>query len=161
MNIKKANWLKFKESITKDMEKLNTEDNGRITRQIIDQKINKWHNIVLKAAKESIPEEEIKILPHPKDTEKQKQLQFRYNILKNLSNRYGWSLQLRTVIRILRDELIEESRNNMNKNWEQLIQGIEIKYNEPKVFWAGIRRLMGGRQEVIPYLKDERGNKIY
>ena len=70
-------------------------------------------------------------------------------------------MQIRTVFRLIQNEIVEESRRNYVENWRKVISDTEIKYNDPKAFWTNIRRLQGGKQEIIPYLKDERGNKIY
>ena len=161
LGIKKADWEKFKEKVTNNMERLNINEEGRLTEQDIDHKVKVWHENILSAMKNSIPEKTETILPHPKNTEKQKELQYRYGILKNLSEKYGWTIQLRTIFRFIQNELIEESRKNYNENWKKLIQNVEIKYKEPKTFWANIRRLQGGKQEIVPYIKDERGNKLY
>ena len=161
LNIKKANWDRFKDITSNKMEQLHTNEEGNITKQDIDQKVKLWHEKILEATKESIPEKANTILPHPRTTEKQNNLQYRYKVIKNLSIKYGWTNQLRIAFRFAQNELIEESRKNYNENWRKLIENVEIKYKEPKKFWSDIRRLQGGKQEIVPYLKDNRGNKLY
>ena len=160
-NFKKANWQGFKDQVDINMENLKIDGTGGIDKQKLDQMVENWHNIVLDAVEENIPQKVITILPHPRLSEKQKQLQFKYNALKNMVSRYGWSNPIRILFRIIQDELIEEARKNYTDNWKNILQKVEIKYNEPRIFWSQIRMLQGGKQDTTPYIKNARGEKIY
>ena len=76
LQIKKADWVKFKRSILENAREAKIDINDRnITKEIIDEKLIKWQSIVKEVIKEAIPEAKNKILPHPRSTDRQNILQ--------------------------------------------------------------------------------------
>ena len=159
---KKANWEKFKETILESCGELevNTE-NRNINKEYIDGKILQWTDLVKKAVKKAIPEVEYKTLPHPKETQKQRELQTLYQNLKIIGERRGWTLAQRHIFRTTQEQLRDECKKAYNDNWESLIRKIETTKNDPKSFWDSVKRIMGGKVNPTPYLLDEQGNKKY
>ena len=158
--IKKANWTKFKETLTVKAEQINLNSHI-VNKEFIDNKLLQWHNIMQEAMKSSIPESEITILPFPRETEKIKQLQRHYNHLKTVGENNGWTMVQRNLYKSIQNQLTEEHTKNYHQNWKKVIEDIDLKTNEPREFWANIRRIMGGTQEQILYLKNNQGNKCY
>ena len=161
LNLKKANWENITVQLTEKMNNLNLENGGPKNKAFIDNKINKWYKIIENTLEENTPKTRQKILPHPKETPRQKLLQYRYKNLKAVGERLGWTRLQREEFLNIQIELIEESHNNYYNNWKSLIRQTEIKYNDPKAFWQKIRKLMGGKNQSIPYMKDAQGNKLY
>ena len=67
----------------------------------------------------------------------------------------------RNLFRAIQNQLTEEYTKAYFDNWNKLLENIEINKNDPKKFWKRIRQLLGGRENMSLYLKDNRGNKIY
>ena len=162
LQIKKADWAKFKSSILENEKEAKIDINDRnITKEIIDEKLIKWQSIVKEAIKEAIPEAKNKILPHPRSTDRQNILQRAYEQLRTIGERQGWTMAQRNLFKTIQNQLTNECIQNYHKNWENLIKNIDLQKNDPKQFWSSIRRLMGGKEETTPFLKDNRGQKCY
>ena len=157
--IEEADWAKFKKEIQGKVNTITTQE--EIGKAQIDKMIEQWHNIVIEAMERAIPKRNITTLPHPKETELQKQLQCNYNRLKEIGDRNGWTMVERNMFKALQNLLIEECTKNYYSNWKNLISNIEMKRNEPKEFWGNIQRIMGSKEEQSLYLKDNQGNKIF
>ena len=54
-----------------------------------------------------------------------------------------------------------ECHQAYNKNWNKVIEETEGLQSDPKAFWRNIRRIMGGNEELVPFLKGNNGEKIY
>ena len=161
LNFNKANWEKFEEIIGNNMENIIIDNSSHLTSQQIDQEIDKWFKNIAQAIDQAIPKTSTVTLPHPKETSKQKLLQFRFNKIKELVQKYGWNQPMRHAHLQTQQELREEVSKEYYKNWEQLIQKTQNLYKEPKLFWNNIKRLMGGKTSDIPYLVNTLGDKIY
>ena len=159
-NLKKANWNNFKNMLRQSATEFQLENQAQDKEQL-DENLTKWHNQMELAMNSTIPQKEFITLPHPKETELQKRLQLQYTMLKNLRERIGWTIQQRQAFLTLQNSLKEECKKNYYESWNKLLQNIELKTNEPKEFWANIKRLMGSTNETTPYLKDETGAKRY
>ena len=161
MKLKEANWEIFKETIEKNMEETEINLEGGNDKAYIDDKLTEWYQNIEKAIEKAIPFQEMKTLPHPKQSNKQKSLQYRYDALKRLIERFGWTIPLRRTFRMIQNELNEECTKLYYENWEILIKNLQGKYKDAKEFWREIRKLMGGKQEKSPYLKNENNEKVW
>ena len=63
-------------------------------------------------------------------------------------------------IRTIQDRIQEESRWLFTVFWEKKIGKLNIEYNNPTKFWRDIAKLQGSNKQMVPYLKDEQGNKV-
>ena len=158
--IKKANWNKFKEHLEEASTKMKIA-NRDVNKKYIDENLEKWHKAVTSAMDIAIPRSEYKTLPHPRETKTMKKLQMQYKMINELSSRRGWTIPLRYLYNQIQEKLKEESIKNYQENWHKIIQTVEIKYNKPREFWADIKKLMGGKEEKITYMKNENGDKLY
>ena len=161
LDFNRANWKKFEEIVQNNMLNIDINDNSHLTKHQIDQEINKWFENIKNAIDQAIPKVSTVTLPHPKITETQKLLQYRFRKVKTLVEKYGWNRPMRQLYFQLQNELRDEVSQAYYQNWEELIQKTQSLYKEPKLFWNNIKRIMGGKSTDIPYLINERGEKIY
>ena len=108
LRIKKANWSQFKDIIEQEMQTVNRSNDEANNKSYIDEELKKWYKGIQKGISQAIPLKETKILPHPRQSEKQKRLQFRYNAIKRMVSRYGWTIPLLRVFKVIQNELNEE-----------------------------------------------------
>ena len=77
-------------------------------------------------------------LPHPKESDRQKELQHHYKRLKEQGERSGWTMVQRNLFRAIQNQLTEEYTKAYFDNWNKLLENIEINKNDPKKFWKRI-----------------------
>ena len=159
--IYKANWPKFKDLLTTNMEKVDVNENSRLTKNEIEKEMDKWFDTMSEAMKVAIPTSRVSILPAPKLNEVQKRLLYRYKTTIQLSKRYGWSGPLRYIYKIIQNKLRDESVKAYNENWHNLIQSTQDEYSDAKTFWRTIKRLMGNNESPAPYLYKPDGSIAY
>ena len=71
-------------------------------------------------------------------------------------------MDTRRQIQQIQQAIIEENIRIYNEKWAQIIDNLEIKYNEPKIFWNKIERLMGGTREgLCQYIWGSNNEKLY
>ena len=58
-------------------------------------------------------------------------------------------MDTRRQIQQIQQAIIDENIRIYNEKWSQIIDNLEIKYNEPKIFWNKIKHLMGGSREGL------------
>ena len=90
IHVKKANWELFQDVLSTNQEQV-VDNTARKTKAQIDQELEDWFIAIDKAIKKSIPITEFKVMPHPRMSEEQKLLQFRYKTLKEHVERLGWT----------------------------------------------------------------------
>ena len=76
----------------------------------------------------------------------------KYESLKWMGERIGWTMAQRNMFKTIQNELINECSDIYYSNWRRLIDDIELKKNEPKKFWENIQRIIGGKKDLTPYL---------
>ena len=161
LKISKANWEVFQDHLSRHMPNVNQRHEENKTREEIDQELEQWYTVVKKAIEKAIPSSDSRIMPHPKITDRQKELQRRYTALKQHAERFGWNRVSRIVYRNIHNELRDECSRAYQENWVNLIKNANDMYNDPKTFWRNIGRIMGGKVDSAPYLKNNNGDKIY
>ena len=78
-----------------------------------------------------------------------------------LRNYPYWNRETRTMIHNIQEQLRVENQRIYNEKWSTTIAQLQETYRDPHKFWACIRRLMGGNNNIMPYLVDTQGNKIF
>ena len=152
---KNANWDSYKAIIEENTN--NTDLNG-ITKQRIDEEIKNWMNNILTAANQTIPKNKPKYYIHAQESDYLKLLEEVYIRLRNYPY---WNRETRTMIHNIQEQLRTENQRIYNEKWSTTIAQSQEAYRDPQKFWVGIRRLMGGNNNIIPYLVDTQGNKIF
>ena len=84
MKINKANWEVFKETLKQNMTATDINSEEGNDKEYIDKKLEEWYKIVKEAMDSAIPQRDTTFLPHPKQTEKQKRLQFRFKATQRM-----------------------------------------------------------------------------
>ena len=79
------------------------------------------------AMAEANPEKEFITLPHPRESRAQKRLQSQYNILKNLSKRFGWTMPQRNVFLMIQNQLKEECIKTSTKTGAECYKRLRKK----------------------------------
>ena len=160
-NYKKANWERYKTAVT---EKMNTEINSNLLnsantdKEQIDNAILNWMNIINDSADETIPKTKIMYHIHPKDSDYMKLLKIAYKQMQNLN---GWSREQMIMIRNIQEEIKTESIWLNTEVWNTRIKNLNDIYNNPAKFWKDVQKLIGGKAKGVPYIIDNRGNKLY
>ena len=160
---RKANWEKFKQStsveINKAINELNLTDTNNviIDKNTINTAINQWIIAIHKGMSDSIPIREIRYVNHPKESEYLKLVENMYVNLRE--NRYNTNPR-DTLHRIkwIQEQLRIENKLN-NEYWERKIKEINDLYHDQTQFWNHIKVLMGSsRENNISYLIDVENN---
>ena len=159
-NFEKGNWESFQQRLREKVEQINLNLRN-INAEIIDEKVGQWQNIIQETMEECIPKRKHRILPHPRESGKQKEIQYHYNRLKTIGEREGWSMVQRNLFKTLQNQLTNECVKQYYENWNKLLAEVELNKNDPKIFWRKVRKLMGGKEDVMPYLEDDTGNKYF
>ena len=160
INVKRANWDLFKSNLEENMNN-DYNENEIITKEVVDRHLEDWFEKVENAIEIAIPKKTYLTLPHPLTSNNLKNLQWRYKNILNIVEYLGWTPLLRTQYKQLQEELKEESKLLYIQHWNKLVEDTEIEYNNPKKFWSRIKRLLGTKLPSIPYLLDERNNKVF
>ena len=158
--MKKADWPEFQRILTQKAGMINL-DNRNTSENDIDESVDQWQKYIKEAMNECIPKSKNVTLPHPKETERQRELQYHYNRLKELGERAGWTMVQRNLFKTIQNQLMEEHIQAYHSNWNKLLSEVEADKKDPKIFWRKIRKLMGGKEDSVPYLTDDQGNKYY
>ena len=159
-NLEKANWESFQYQLREKAELINLNQPS-INADFIDEKAEQWQNLILETMEECIPKRKHTILPHPRESGKQKEIQYYYNRLKSIGEREGWTMVQRNLFKALQNQLTEECIKQYHDNWNKLLTDVEMDKKDPKQFWGKIRKMMGGKEDTIPYLVDNTGNKYF
>ena len=113
---------------------------------------------ITNAANEAIPIRKMNYLIHPPDSDFLKLLVNMYNQLKNLNN---WNRYQLYLIRNIQEQIKQENLRLYNETWLRKINKIQNIYNDPKTFWANIRKMMGGTNNNTPYIINNNNEKLY
>ena len=117
-----------------------------------------WIGIIDDAAEETIPKTKITYHIHARESDYLKLLEYQYNQLRNIN---GWTREQRELIRNIQEQLKEENLRLYREAWNNKIRKLNDIYNDPTRFWKETQKLMGSGTVKTPYIKDNRGNKIY
>ena len=127
-----------------------------INMEIIDKELGDWFNIIQRCLNNTTSRT-MSYIPRPKESDLLKALHMAYNRIRNNL----MTPEIRTQILFLQEELKRENIRLFNEKWEEMICKLQAKIKDPKMFWDGIRRLMGGKNTTLPtYVYDEQGGKI-
>ena len=157
----KAYWEKYRDIIsekTNDAIINNSLEGREINKEKIDGSIGNWIGIIDEAAEEAIPKIKITYYIHGRESDYLKLLENQYNLLRNIN---GWTREQRELIRNIQEQLKEENLRLYREVWSNKIRKLNNIYNDPTRFWKETQKLMGGGTIKTPYIKDNRGNKIY
>ena len=65
------------------------------------------------------------------------------------------------MIRNIQEEIKNERIRLNTEVWNTRIKNLNDIYNNPAKFWKDVQKLMGGTAKGVPYIIDNRGNKLY
>lgn len=159
LNMAKADWDKYT-NILRPLPLIDLQ--GEIIEQI-DEEIDKIHNEIKRAVKESIPIKKYRTLPYNKTTETLRRIQTQFVNIINNAERRGVTPFINARIHMLQYTLHEEYRQINHEMWNEIITTLDSKTPmNMKEFWEAINRLKGNEKEqTIPYLIDQNGVKLY
>ena len=107
----KTDWDKYKNVMEKKLEEQVTHIEGNTVNQDhIDLELENWPKIINETKEEVIPTRQFKIAPHPKESDLLKLLQRNYREIKRYVAIQGMTAETRHRIRILQEEIKEESK---------------------------------------------------
>ena len=158
----RTNWEEFKRLVENyidvKQEERDLGGNRRgINMEIIDKELGNWFNIIQRCLNNTTPNRMLSYIPHPKESDLLKALHMAYSRIRNNL----MTPEIRIQILYLQDELKRENIRFFNEKWEEMICKLQAKTKDPKMFWDGIRRLMGGKSITLPtYVYDEQGGKM-
>ena len=161
---KNADWEQFQEKINNKIDSqkrdLPLTDNTRISKETIDEAINRWMEDIHAVAEETIPKKKLQYYIHPQTSDWLKLLEMKYAEMKDRSNN-EYTQDYRRIIRNIQERIKEEAARLHDEVWDKKIIELQEIYNDPKKFWGNIKRFMGNNKAEIPYLLDNRGARIY
>ena len=160
---KQTNWEAFKTSTENDIRRKAAErdlsGNPRgIDKDIIDEQLVGWYNIIKTRLEENTPKKNLSYVPHPRESDLLKALQMAYNQIKTAAI---ITPDTRRQLLFLQQEIKTENLRLSKIMWDRLVNSIDISRRDPKKFWDKFRQLVGGKKSGIPsYILDEDGSKI-
>lgn len=148
---KDVNWDQFKNNIDTQLE-VPYENPVEKDKQYIDNKINKWFQIINIAKEAVIPKVSFTTLPHPIDSQELKLIQWLYNNLKSQAQILGWTPLTLQRLRELQVRLRDEGKKLFTEHWNTKLEQLQLRYNDSAHFWKQIRKMLGSHHEIVPYI---------
>ena len=154
-----ADWESFKteleHSITLD------DMDGRLT-TTIDTVLENWYDKILTAKTNSIPMKVFKIVPHPHNSDLQRNITEEIGTLLADAEVVGWSRAHYARLKTLQRRLLEEAKRLYIQKWAELMSDVADSIKYPWQFWRKISRLMGTNyNSPVDYLLTPTGEKIF
>lgn len=105
--------------------------------------LNSWYNTIETAIKNHIPTKATNTKHKPITSALLKQLQYRFEQIKQVSLVSGWNKIHYNRFNIIQTLMQYKCKKISNYNWQQTIEITATKYKDPKDFWKQIKRLSG------------------
>ena len=154
---KQANWEEFKIYINNNIKQPNK---SHLNKEEIEQSIESWYETILEGIKRYVPMKSHKTINKAISNPKIKQLQWILKQYLQQAQRQGWDITKYRIYNRIKSQLLEECKQQHNKNWENLITELKHLYRQPKDFWNKIKQLKGNKTRTSPYLLHN-NTKIY
>lgn len=151
-NLTQVNWDIFKDSLDQAVDARQEDDNQPKNQAYIDDKIGQWYDMIRVAKEAHIPMINTRTLPHPRESDALKLLQWRYNRIKTRIQIEGGTVELNQILRDIRDALRDECTHLYYEHWDNLLGQIDISVRYPGLFWKKVRQLMGSDTTIMPYV---------
>ena len=157
INLGKANWNIIREDIRHNMNLIQLD--GHITTQDIDEKLEKWYNIIESSIKENTPKTTTQMLSKPISSPSLKHLQHCFKLIHSQATIYGWTRALYHNLKYIQNKIREESTKIKDEHNTQKINKLVQTYTQPQKFWELIKKMKSSQTPQNHYiLKDN--NKL-
>lgn len=156
LNMKRANWEKFREELENTEVPILEEE----PIEKIDNALRKFHTNIKNAMENHIPKTTYKTLPSITISEDLRRLQVQYNHLYNFIQNNGPNIQLMHRIKQLKQWLLGLYLERKTEQWDNMIRNINESC-DPNSFWKQINQLKGKTTRNIPYVINNNGENIY
>ena len=124
----------------------------------IETALDMWYANIDEAKRRHIPMTNVRNLPHPRQSHRQRVLQVAYRALHDEARRGAWTPQLYHRQKVLQRQLLEESLRLSSELWGCQLVKLMGKIRHPGDWFREIRRLRGSKR-MTPYILDERNNQ--
>ena len=158
LNLKLADWEKYKVEIENKTKNFEIDEN--MQKDDLERSMKNWINIITEAIENNIPKSTNKLEQKEISNPQIKYLQWICSRILDNSRLTGWTHSKYTAYKTAKQKLVEESRTQSLKNWENKMDFLHSIYNDPKKFWQNIKRLRGITTSSTTYLISQ-NNKIY
>lgn len=122
----------------------------------IDTHLTSWFNIIERAIKNHIPTTSTKTIQKPVTSPLLKQLQHRFQQIKQESLLTGWNKTHYRRYKIIQTLIKYECKRISKNNWEKAIDRTSKKYKDSKEFWKHIKILSGSSTKQLQLKVDNR-----
>lgn len=129
-DMNRANWGELKRITVAGTEEINTE--GNLSKESLDNKIEKWHNVVKTAMEKTIPIKRKQTIMKELTSRLIKQVQHHNKILQNRELIKGWERNKFLVLQLLKRILINETKKVKDKNWADALDKVKAEYKNPQ-----------------------------
>lgn len=157
MDIKNANW----EQLHTELSAYHHENLDNKPSTTINQEMERWISIITTAMEKYIPKKAYKTIPHPVITQEIRELKDTYNRLVNDPHQGYWGPQQRSNFINIQQQLQQAYRTARQTTSENLLRQVEIDKQDPKIFWASIKKIMCNEFKENTYILDENGIKRF
>ena len=158
LQINKANWDKFKESLAeKPVICINNQPSANV-----DTALNNWFEQITRAMDDNIPTIKHKTTSQYIITPEIQEIQTRYLHLLNKNKiNNEWNERDRRLFRALQLNLQNKMIKLKDESWNKKILEIDIEHKDPATFWRKVKSLTGTNNTPTTYLKDDQGREYH
>ena len=148
---KDADWNKFKDCIARDLPlpDLDGEPVGRI-----DEAVETFYDAINRAKEEAIPKKTYRVNPAPHTSPELIQLERELQNLREEAERTFWDRHKYADLKRLQRLVIIEGTRLKGEKWSELLESIAQNTQDPKKFWASVKRLRGTDISSSDFLQD-------
>ena len=151
---KSANWERFGEVVAAGLDPPNLD--GQPT-AAIDAAIETFYNAMEAAKEAAIPKRTFKVNHHPRRSPLLVRLERDLCSLHEEAERTFWDRDKYATMKRLHRDMIAEGTRLKGIEWGELLTKIVQVRNEPKQFWAAVKRLRGTDVATADHLTDTSG----
>ena len=156
---KEANWEGFAADMARDLQQPQLDQQPV---EEIEAAVEHFYTTIISAKENNIPKKAHKIQPHPRRSNLLTFLERQLDNLRKEAEVNGWSREkFRQKMKFTRDIIAENKRLYM-ESWGKLLADIAESRNDPKIFWARVKRLRGtvsgGRAD---FLRNSQGVRVF
>ena len=102
--------------------------------------------------KEFIPTRTYKTIQKPIYNERVRELQFWVKHLLENSIKTGWTYTKYITYKTIKQTIINECKEQNNKNWENKVKNLNTVYKDPQKFWQNLKQLKGNPTNHKTYI---------
>lgn len=124
-----------------------------MTKNEIDQALDKWYNALETGINQSMPKISQEIIQKPITSPLLNYTKHQFRQLYQMFLVQGWTQQNYYRYRMFRIMIKNESQRIKRDNWAKLLEKTAMNYKEPQEFWRMIKKLKGNKTIASQHLQ--------